>query len=347
MLDDRKQKVLLAIIQDYIATAEPIGSRTIARKYDLGVSPATIRNEMADLEDLGYIEQPHTSAGRVPSDLGYRYYVDCLMKRKRISKDDEAKIITGFKTRVDEVARVIQETNRILSAMTNYTSVVLGPKNSKSAVKHVRLLPLDEGRALVVVVGANGIVQNRMIDVSESLTQSDLEYISNVLNAKLQGHTLDTIKMTLIREIYSELSKNEYIFDAAMDLIQGALNLNSEEKVYLAGTLNIFNQPEFKDINKVKTLLSLLEQDALLRDLLKESSQEEPGLMVKIGGENKLEGFKDCSMITATYQINGEVVGAIGLIGPTRMHYNKAMAMVEFVTEHLSQVLDGFYKGKK
>ncbi|WP_461569439.1 heat-inducible transcriptional repressor HrcA [Thermincola ferriacetica] len=343
MLDERKKQILLAIIQDYIATAEPIGSRTIARKYKLGVSPATIRNEMADLEELGYIEQPHTSAGRVPSDLGYRYYVDCLMKKSKLTKNEKDAITRGLATRVNEVAQVIEQTNRILSSLTNYTTVVLGP-NTGGAIKHVQIIPLEGGKALVVVVTSVGVVRNRMIDIAESLTPADLEHISRVLNAKLQGLTLESIKMTLIREIYSELAKNEHIFDAAMDLLQGTLNLNSEEKVYLAGTLNIFNQPEFRDINKVKTLLSLLEQDSLLRNLLKESSKNEAGVTIKIGGENELEGFKECSMITASYQIEGEVVGAIGLIGPTRMHYDKAVAMVEFVTQYLSEVLHDYYK---
>ncbi len=345
MLDERKKMVLLAIIQDYIATAEPIGSRTIARKYKLGVSPATIRNEMSDLEELGYIEQPHTSAGRVPSDLGYRYYVDCLMKKRKLSVDEKQSVMGGIQSRVDEVARVIEETNRVLSSLTNYTSVVLGPKTSANpTVKHVQLMPLDPGKALVVVVSGSGIVQNRMINVPEGLTADDLHYITNVLNAKLQGLTLNSIKMTLIKEIYSELSKHENIINAAMDLIQGSLNLNPEEKVYLSGTLNIFNQPEFRDINKVKTLLSLLEQDNLLRNLLRENTNKDTGVIVKIGGENQVEGFKDCSMITATYQVDGEVIGAIGLIGPTRMEYDKAVAMVEFVTNHLSNILGNYYK---
>ncbi|MHB9094881.1 MAG: heat-inducible transcriptional repressor HrcA [Eubacteriales bacterium] len=341
-LDERKQKVLQAIIKDYISTAEPVGSRTISKKYDLGVSPATIRNEMSDLEELGYIEQPHTSSGRIPSDRGYRYYVDCLMKKKKLSQDDEKTILSGYKTKVQDIGTVLQRTNTILSNITNYTSLVTGPQFKNSNLRYVQLMPLDNGKALVVVVTDNGMAQTRMIELPQTIDDVDLQKISQVMNAKLQGLSIEHIKLTLIKEIYFELTKHKHVLNAAMDLIQETLNLNPEEKVYLAGTLNILSQPEFSEISRVKTLLSLLEQDKVLKNILAEGSPVE-GTKVKIGGENTVEGLRDCSTITATYEIGGKVIGSVGVIGPTRMDYEKAVSIVEFMTQHLSSLMKDFY----
>jgi len=227
--------------------------------------------------------------------------------------------------------------------MTNYTTLVKGPQFSASCLKHVQLVPVEADRALVVVVTESGMVQTRMIDVPGSVNDTDLQKISQVMNAKLQGLSLEHIKLTLIREIYFELSKHRNIFDAAMDMIQETMNLNHEEKVYLAGTLNILNQPEFRDISRVKTLLSLLEQDTVLKEILGDGNVAEEGTTVTIGGENRVEGLQNCSTVTATYQIDGRVVGSVGVIGPTRMDYEKAVSIVEFMTQHLSKMMKDFY----
>lgn len=342
-LDERKQNVLRAIIRDYILTAEPVGSRTIAKKYELGVSPATIRNEMSDLEEMGYIEQLHTSSGRIPSDRGYRYYVDCLMKKKKITEDQASSIIVGVKSKALDVASVLQQTNTILSNITNYTTLVTGPKFKKTILRHCQLVHLDYDKALLVVVTDNGQVQNRLIEVPQTIDHVDLQKISQVLNAKLQGLSLEDIKLSLIKEIYYELSMHKDIFDAAMDLVQETLNLTHQDKVYLAGTLNILNQPEFRDVGRVKTLLSLLEQDKILKEIISEKSHSDDGINVTIGSENTVEGLKECSTVTATYQIDGKVVGSVGVIGPTRMDYEKAVSIVEFMTQHLSQMMKDFY----
>ncbi|WP_418790701.1 heat-inducible transcriptional repressor HrcA [Phosphitispora sp. TUW77] len=342
-LDERKKKVLQAIIRDYINTAEPVGSRTIAKKYELGVSPATIRNEMADLEELGYIEQPHTSAGRVPSDKGYRYYVDCLMDKKTLSEHEEGIILSGYKAKVKDIGTVLRQTNSILSGITNYTSMVMGPQFTKSNLRHVQLVPFDSNKALVLVVTDCGLVQNKILDLPQSVNEVDLQKITQVMNAKLQGISLDQIKLTLIKEIYYELSNHKHIFEAAMEMVQETLYLNQEEKVYLAGTLNIFNQPEFRDLSRVRTLLSLLEQDKVLKEILNENNNAETGISVTIGSENRVDGLRDCSTITATYQIDGRTVGSVGIIGPTRMDYEKAVCIIEFMTTHLSKIMKDFY----
>lgn len=335
-MDDRKRQILLAIIQDYVATAEPVGSRTIARKYKLGVSPATIRNEMADLEEMGFIEQPHTSAGRIPSDQGYRYYVDYLMQRQVLSRDEEKIIRVGYESKVKEIGEVIQLTGQMLSQLTHYTAIVSSPQLGQSVVKHIQLVLMAPTQVLVIVVQDTGAVHHQMIQVSENITQGDLEQISIVLNAKLQGRNMDNIRLTLIKEIYFELSKHKQILDLALDIMNS--KLTGEEKIYLGGVFNILNQPEFHNVDKIKTILSLLEQEALLRDILNSDALTE-GITVRIGEENSREEIKNCSMITATYKISDKVLGTVGVIGPTRMEYAKVVSIMEYMTKNLSDVL--------
>jgi len=341
-MDERKKKVLQAIVQDYIATAEPVGSRTIARKYDLGVSPATIRNEMADLEDLGYIEQPHTSAGRIPSDLGYRYYVDWLMEKEKLKPYEEEYIQQVFSRKMEQIESVIKQATEILSRVSNYTAIILGPQLGKRTFQRIELIPLSPNSALMVTIINSRFVKHHIIDVPETITQADLERISGVLNAKLYGYALEQVKEATLKEIFEDLSNYKVIVKTIFEMIDHLTSDHSSEKVYLGGTLNIFNQPEFKDIDKVKSLLSVLEQDEILKDLLEANIPE--GLSVRIGGENKYQGINNCSLITSTYQVNDEIVGTIGILGPTRMPYSKAISLVECVTEHLTRALEKLLK---
>ncbi|MFZ5646674.1 MAG: heat-inducible transcriptional repressor HrcA [Bacillota bacterium] len=343
-MDARKQQVLLAIIMDYISTAEPVGSRTISRKFDLGVSPATIRNEMSDLEELGYIEQPHTSAGRIPSQKGYRYYVDFLMKKKDLTSQEEEIIRRGYEKKVRDIGQVVSRTSNILSQMTNYAAVVMTPRTNLSTFKHIQLVLMSPGQSMVIVVLSTGTLQHSIIQVPEEVTQVDLDTISGVFNAKLQGLTIDKIKLTLIREIYYELSKHKNILDLAMHLIHQGLTLNREDKVYMGGVFNILNQPEFKNIEKVKTLLGLLEQEELLRSLLEKNVPQE-GLAVRIGTELNSEEVKDCSVVLATYHMDGKPAGTLGVLGPTRMDYAWVVSVVEHMTQNLSLTLEKMFKG--
>ncbi|WP_227767542.1 heat-inducible transcriptional repressor HrcA [Zhaonella formicivorans] len=336
-MDERKKKVLQAIIQDYIATAEPVGSRTIARKYDLGVSPATIRNEMADLEELGYIEQPHTSAGRIPSDLGYRYYVDCLMEKENLNQAEEEYIRYRFSQKMEEIEAVIRQASEVLSEMTNYTALILGPQLGRRTFSQIRLMPLSPGSALMIVVSNSRLVQHRILDIPESITPADLERISLVLNDRLQGFALEQVKRDTLYDIYGELASYKNLVSHVLDVIEQLACSKLNDKVYLGGTLNIFNQPEFKDIDKLKSLLGVLEKESVLKDLME--VKPELGLTIRIGGENKYEEINGCSLITATYQVDGVVLGTLGILGPTRMAYSKAVSLVECVTENLSQVL--------
>lgn len=344
-MDERKQKVLLAIVQDFIATAEPVGSRTIAKKYGLGVSPATIRNEMADLEEMGYIEQPHTSAGRIPSARGYRYYVDYLMTKQELTREEEELIRGELETKARDVGKVIQRTGQLLSQLTCYTSMVLTQQMGPNAFKHVQLVPMNLSQTMVIVVMDNGAVHHRMIETPGSLIASDLETLSKVLNAKLQGLTMESIKLTLLKEIYFELGKHKNILDMALELIQDSLALKEDDKFYLGGVFNMLTQPEFHNVEKVKTMLSILDQEKLLCELLSGESRDE-GVTVRIGGEIKDCNIKDCSVIAAPYMLSGRKIGTVGVLGPTRMDYAKVISVVDYLTKNLSMTLDRVILGR-
>jgi heat-inducible transcriptional repressor len=338
-LDARKKNVLMAIVQDYIATAEPVGSRTIARKYKLGVSPATIRNEMADLEEMGYIEQPHTSAGRVPSDQGYRYYVDHLMKREEFNSEEAKLVLNGYLTKKQEIGHVLRSAGQLISQITNYTGVVMTTGLGRGSLKHIQLVHMGMGQSMVVVVTDTGTVHHRIIDIPETIQAADLETITKVLNHKLQGKTIENIRLTLIKEIYFELAKQKHILDMAMDVIQEGLSLETGEKIYLSSVFNILNQPEFHNIEKVKVLLSLLENEQELANIMTDVFREN-GVTVRIGEELEDGRLKDYSLVLGTYRMEGKAAGSIGLLGPTRMNYARAFAVVEYMTDNISLVIE-------
>ncbi|WP_235918981.1 heat-inducible transcriptional repressor HrcA [Heliomicrobium undosum] len=336
-MNDRKQKVLWAIIQDYVSTAEPVGSRTIARKYDLGVSPATIRNEMSDLEELGLIEQPYTSSGRIPSDYGYRYFVDCLMERETLNPEELRRVQRAMSERLQEVNSIMQQTTNLLAKLTNYTAVVLGPQVGKTTFQQIHFFPVMPTKAVAVVVTSAGVMENKLLDIPESMTPEDLQKVSVMINERLQGLTMAQVRASLCMELNEALKKQKQVLSRSLELIDEALHGDSDERVFLAGTMNIFKQPEFKDVEKLQNLLGILEQHHTVRELMHD--HPEPGIHIKIGTENRHEGVRNCSMVTASYQLDGEVLGVIGLIGPTRMEYSKAVAVVEGLTGQLSAVL--------
>ncbi len=337
-MDARKQKILLALITDFIETADPVGSRTIARKYNLGVSPATIRNELADLEEMGYIEQPHTSSGRVPSHKGYRYYVDFLMEKHSLSKWEESIIHDGYEEKLKDVTHAVQKTGSILSEVTGCAAVIIAPRPAAGTLKHLQLISLNPGKAMLVVVSDTGVVQHQAITVPETLLQEDLDVISRVFNAKLQGKSPEIIRINLLKEVYFELFKHKNILDVALQLLGDSKSGSGEEKIYLGGVFNILNQPEFNNVEKVKILLSLLEHDELLCQLL-ESGFQAPGVQIRIGDELLRDEMRECSLISANYQVEGNQ-GAIGVLGPTRMNYARIISVVEYLADNLSQVLE-------
>lgn len=337
-LDERKKKVLAAIVNDYVFTAEPVGSRTIARKYNLGVSPATIRNEMADLEELGYIEQPHTSAGRIPSNMGYRYYVDCLMERYCLTLQEREYIQERFAQKMNEIEELINRSTNLLSLMTHQTAVILAPSVGRSTFYRIQLLLLEPTKALMVLVTNARAVEHQVLDINLGITEHDLERVSRVLNSKLKGLALEQLKQDTFDEILSELSFHKKLAGTVLEVLEHlASDYGGDNRVFLGGTLNILNQPEFKDIAKIKNLLAILEEGKVLRNLLEHPGNV--GLNIRIGGENNHEGISGCSLVTSTYQLDGQLLGTVGLIGPTRMDYAKAISLVEFVAVALSRAI--------
>lgn len=338
IMDERKKRILRVITDDYIASAEPVGSRTIARKYDLGLSPATIRNEMADLEEEGYLQQPHTSAGRVPSDRGYRYYVDALMERRRLRPEEVAAVKREMVARERALHNVIHQTARVLSQFTHYPSLVLTPDRYSAVFKYVRLLRLNEGNVLVLMVTDTGQVENKVIECDPGLSDSEFEHLSNMLNERLHDHPVGAVKVSLENEIQVQMQARDELFHQAMQALVEGSHLDISEQVVTDGAAQILNQPEFAGRERFLPLLKLLEQEDSLYHLLIDSSGPER-VKVSIGQENKERAVRDCSVVTAAYSVHDRPVGIIGVLGPTRMDYTKVFAVVEFMASHLSAIL--------
>ena len=336
MLDERKQRILQAVIQDYISSAEPVGSRTLARKYDLGVSPATIRNEMADLEMLGYLEHIHTSSGRVPSSKGYRLYVDSLLPVQPMTDAEKAMIDKWYKAKVQQLDQVFQETAKIISKLTRNVSLVLAPQISKAAFRCMQFLPLDDHRVIAVLMTDAGFVENRIMEMPAGSSFEDFQRMAKVINGCLAGHTLGAIQNGSLKQIEAEIGDNG-LYESAMTLIDKALNSQRKERLYLGGTREMMEQPEFHNVDKVKELLIMLEKDQLMKDILKAHLGD--GLTVTIGQENEYSGIKDCSIITATYHLDGELLGSMAVLGPTRMEYGRTMSLLNYMNNNLTEVI--------
>lgn len=329
-MDDRKRKILQAIIGDYIDTAEPIGSRTVARKHELGLSSATIRNEMSDLEEMGYLSQLHTSSGRIPSDKGYRIYVDELMTLKDLSLDEVETIRQAMETRINELSQLIRQAAAVMSRFTRYTSMAITPQMKASILKAVQVVPIEPGKALVVVVTNAGIVRNHLIKLPVSVKPDVLISISNMLNIKLDGLTLEEIGGKVINELEAETGIPKDVLFPVFEGIIECINLIDNPEVYLDGATNIFNYPEFRDVIKAKEFMSIIDEKANLSRLLADSSQN-VGIKIKIGSENDLTAIKDCSLITADYTVGDTFIGSIGIIGPTRMEYPRVISSMSHI----------------
>ena len=336
MLDERKQRILQAVIQDYISSAEPVGSRTLARKYDLGVSPATIRNEMADLEMLGYLEHIHTSSGRVPSSKGYRLYVDSLLPVQPMTDAEKVMIDKWYKAKVQQLDQVFQETAKIISKLTRNVSLVLAPQISKAAFRCMQFLPLDDHRVIAVLMTDAGFVENRIMEMPAGSSFEDFQRMAKVINGCLAGHTLGAIQNGSLKKIEAEIGDNG-LYESAMTLIDKALNSQRKERLYLGGTTEMMEQPEFHNVDKVKELLIMLEKDQLMKDILKAHLGD--GLTVTIGQENEYSGIKDCSIVTATYHLDGELLGSMAVLGPTRMEYGRTMSLLNYMNSNLTEVI--------
>ncbi len=340
-LDARKLNILQAIINDYIITAEPVGSRTVAKKYGLGVSSATIRNEMSDLEEMGYLEQPHTSAGRVPSDKAYRLYVDKLMQVKSLD-DQEAKYIKEiYKNKIMQLEQIIFHTAKVLSDITNYTSIALAPQLSKVTVQHIQLVPVDKNLALLVVVTSSGILKDTLIRIPEGIDKGFLNKVSNILNEKYEGKTFSEIDLKELSTVREAFAENKKFFNYLVDTLTSSFHESQEKEVFLGGTTNILKLPEYQDILRARTFLDLMEEKDLLYHIL--ASSQNDGVKVSIGTENPHKDLRDYSIVTATYSLGDRVLGTIGIIGPTRMEYSRAVSVMDYMGKALSNYLTKLY----
>ena len=335
-VDDRKIKILEAIINDYIITAEPVGSRTIAKKYDLGISSATIRNEMADLEDMGYLEQLHTSSGRKPSDKGYRLYVDKLMIIERLTLEEEMKIKSHiFGMAIYEIDKLLKGTTHMLSELTNLTCILKTPSVKKSQFKSVQLISIDSNNILVVIITYTGIIKNNILKAINVPSQDNLHKISNILNERFKSLPIEKIDSQVIRNVKVDLKGYEEILNGVIPILIDALTDEEYSQVYLEGATNIFNYPEYNDIDKAKEFLSLLDNKSYMQELLDTTNK----LTIKIGEENYLKQAKDCSVISAVYSVGNKPIGTIGLIGPTRIPYSKIVSIMSKVMKGLNDSL--------
>jgi heat-inducible transcriptional repressor len=334
-MDDRKRRILQAIIDSHIDTAEPVGSRTIAKKHQLGLSSATIRNVMADLEEMGYLTQPYTSAGRIPSDKGYRFYVDQLMITRELTEQEIESIKSAMEVKINELRQLIRKTSEVMSHFTRYTSIAVTPKMKKSFLKDVQVVPIDSFKLLVIVVTKEGIVGNSLVKLNENVLPDLLIRISNILDEKLSNLAIDQINREIINDIQREIVVPNGVLMPILNGVIECVKQVEDSEIYLEGTTNILNFPEFRDIAKAKEFLEVLDEKELLFNLLMSSTQN-GSIKIKIGEENKIEEIKDCSLLTTTYGLGNKVVGTIGIIGPTRMNYSKVISSLSYIRNKIN-----------
>lgn len=338
MLNERKKKILQIIIEDYISSAEPVGSRTIARKYDLGLSPATIRNEMSDLELLGYLEQPHTSAGRIPSAQAYRFYVDALIEPGTLTDNDMALIDGWYNERRRNIDDIFQSTAKILSRMTLNVSMVLTNQQTIANFCYLKFLPLDSQHAILCIVADDGSIDTNVVDIPLGMSSEEMDYLAGKMSKLLEDRNLSDISVEILQNVHTDVVEDKLIFSSLLQAVRKMTGRRQEQKVFLGGTKQLLNQPEFRDVERVRNLLGILEEEKVLKDLLQ--GGEDSGLKVTIGSENKFTGIQDCSMVQATYRLNGQIVGTMAVLGPTRMEYGKVISVMDYLHKYLKTILD-------
>lgn len=338
MLNERKKKILQIIIEDYISSAEPVGSRTIARKYDLGLSPATIRNEMSDLELLGYLEQPHTSAGRIPSAQAYRFYVDALIEPGTLTDNDMALIDGWYNERRRNIDDIFQSTAKILSRMTQNVSMVLTNQQTIANFCYLKFLPLDSQHAILCIVADDGSIDTNVVDIPLGMSSEEMDYLAGKMSKLLEDRNLSDIFVEILQNVHTDVVEDKLIFSSLLQAVRKMTGRRQEQKVFLGGTKQLLNQPEFRDVERVRNLLGILEEEKVLKDLLQ--GGEDSGLKVTIGSENKFTGIQDCSMVQATYRLNGQIVGTMAVLGPTRMEYGKVISVMDYLHKYLKTILD-------
>ena len=343
-LDERKQKILHAIIQNYLETGEPVGSRTISKYADLGLSSATIRNEMSDLEEIGYIIQPHTSAGRIPSDMGYRFYVDQLMKEKEQEVTEMKELMIQ---RQDKMELVLKQMAKVLAANTNYATMITSPQYHRTKLKFIQLSVISEDQLLAVVVAEGNVVKNKVIPISHGLDNETILKLNILLNTSLNGLTMEEINLSTIAKLKEQAGIHSEVINSVLDAVAEAIQMDDDLEVYTSGTTNIFKYPELADSTKASALISAFEDKQQLASLMEDMKDgEDTGIQVYIGNETPGQTMKDCSVVTTTYELGEGMRGTIGIVGPKRMDYEKVVDNLKTLTNQLDLIFNKNKEGR-
>lgn len=343
-LDERKQKILHAIIQNYLETGEPVGSRTISKYADLGLSSATIRNEMSDLEEMGYIIQPHTSAGRIPSDMGYRFYVDQLMKEKEQEVTEMKELMIQ---RQDKMELVLKQMAKVLATNTNYATMITSPQYHRTKLKFIQLSVISEDQLLAVVVAEGNVVKNKVIPISHGLDNETILKLNILLNTSLNGLTMEEINLSTIAKLKEQAGIHSEVINSVLDAVAEAIQMDDDLEVYTSGTTNIFKYPELADSTKASALISAFEDKQQLASLMEDMKDgEDTGIQVYIGNETPGQTMKDCSVVTTTYELGEGMKGTIGIIGPKRMDYEKVVDNLKTLTNQLDLIFNKNKEGR-
>lgn len=340
-LDERKTKILQAIIRNYLETGEPVGSRTISKYTDLNLSSATIRNEMADLEEMGYIIQPHTSAGRIPSDKGYRLYVDTMMKQKDKELQEMKEMMLEKEDKMDTL---LKQVAKLLAVNTNYASMISAPAVHKNKLKFIQLSRVDVNQMLAVIVMEGNVIRNNILPVSEELSDENILKLNILLNTHLNGLAIEEINLAMIQNLKQQAGIHSEIISNVVDAIAEGIKADEDLEIYTSGTNNIFKYPELADQQRASEIINTFEEKQMLTELVQDTLSDEnnTGIQVYIGDETPISSMKDCSVVTATYELGEGMRGTVGIIGPKRMDYDKVVDALKTITHQL----DELYKKK-
>jgi len=339
LLGVRDKQILSSLINEYILTAEPVGSRRIAKKYNINLSSATIRNVMSDLEEMGLLHQPHTSAGRIPTEKALRFYVNSILKVKRLDPVEKKLIRKKYKFSDLETSEAIKQTSEVLSVLSHNVSIVSAPKIIGTVLKHIEFIKIGKHRILVIFVSQSGFIQNRIIEDHGDISQNELDKYANYLNEILVGIRLEAVREKIEEEMKKEKIMYDQLLSKALQLSQKALGKETEIELYMEGQINLLECPEFSEVKKMRTLFHALEEKNLLLNLL-DKTKEAEGVQIFIGSEVELAEMQDCSVITSPYRHGKKVVGALGIIGPTRMDYLKLIPIVEYSAQLVTEFLN-------
>lgn len=337
-LDERKRKILQAVIRNYLETGEPVGSRTISKYTDLNLSSATIRNEMSDLEEMGYIVQPHTSAGRIPSDKGYRFYVDTMLEEK----EREVEELKGLLTEKDEkMDTLLKRVAKVLATNTNYAAMVTTPHYHSNKLKFIQLSRVDKNQILAVIVVEGNVIRNTMLNVDDEISDETLLKLNILLNTNLNGLAIEEINLGMITTLKQQAGIHSTIISEVIDAVAEAIHSGDDLKIYTSGTKNILKYPELTDNReKASELINVFEEEHALNELVSETLSDESstGIQVYIGNETPVQSMKDCSVVTATYELGEGMRGTIGIIGPKRMDYDKVIGTLKTLMNELDTI---------